>query len=76
MRLLQLSDLHFGRNAIAAYTAAVARRIASKRYDAVVLVGDLTQRNFRAQFAEARAFIDAACSAWAQREPCPRAFDP
>lgn len=60
MRLLQLSDLHFGRNAIAAYTAAVARRIAAKRYDAVVLVGDLTQRNFRRQFAEARAFIDAA----------------
>jgi 3',5'-cyclic AMP phosphodiesterase CpdA len=59
VRLLQLSDVHFGRHAVAAYTAAVRRRVAEGRYDAVVLAGDLTQRNFRAQFREAKAFLDA-----------------
>ena len=59
MRLLQLSDVHFGRHAVEAYTAAVRRRVAEGRYDAVVLAGDLTQRNFRGQFREAKAFLDA-----------------
>lgn len=58
MRLLQISDVHFGRHAIAAYVTAIARRIAERRYDAVVVVGDLTQRNFRSQFRSARAFLD------------------
>lgn len=59
MRLLQLSDIHFGRHAVPAYHAAVLRRIAERRYDAVVLAGDLTQRNFRWQFRAARGFCDA-----------------
>lgn len=59
MRILQLSDIHFGRHAIAAYHAAVLRRVAEGRYDAVVLAGDLTQRNFASQFRAARAFCDA-----------------
>lgn len=59
MRLLQLSDVHFGRHAVAAYTATVAARVASGRYDAVVVAGDLTQRNFRAQFAAAKQWLDA-----------------
>ncbi len=59
MRILQLSDIHFGRNAVAAYHAAALRRVTEGRYDAVVLAGDLTQRNFRGQFRAARAFCDA-----------------
>ena len=60
MRLLQLSDVHFGRDARLEYQAAIARRIGERRYDGVVVVGDLTQRNFRWQFRAARAFLDAA----------------
>lgn len=58
MRLLQVSDIHFGRHAVAEYAAAVTRRVAEKRYDAVVVAGDLTQRNFRWQFRAAKAFLD------------------
>lgn len=59
MRLLQLSDVHFGRHAVEAYTGAVARRVAEKRYDAVVVAGDLTQRNFRWQFVQAKTFLES-----------------
>ena len=59
MRLLQLSDVHFGRHAVEAYTGAVVRRVGEKRYDAVVVAGDLTQRNFRWQFEKAKTFLDA-----------------
>ena len=60
MRILQVSDVHFGRHAVVAHLAAVARRIAEHRYDLVVVAGDLTQRNFRGQFRAARSFLDAA----------------
>ncbi len=59
MRLLQVSDVHFGRHAVDAYADAVLRRVTSGRYDAVVVAGDLTQRNFRGQFRRAKAFLDA-----------------
>lgn len=62
MRILQISDVHFGRHAVVANLAAVVRRIAERRYDAVVVAGDLTQRNFRAQFRAARSFLDAAAA--------------
>lgn len=58
MRILQLSDIHFGRHAVAAYHAAALRRISEKRYDLVVLAGDLTQRNRSWQFRAAKAFCD------------------
>ena len=58
MRLLQLSDVHFGRHAVGAYVDAVVRRVVAGRYDAVVVAGDLTQRNFRWQFRAAKAFLD------------------
>lgn len=51
--------MHFGRHAVDAYTAAVRRRVAEGRYTAVVVAGDLTQRNFRGQFRAAKAFLDA-----------------
>lgn len=58
MRLLQVSDVHFGRHAVAEYTGAVQRRVAEGRYDAVVVAGDLTQRNFRGQFEAAKTWLD------------------
>lgn len=60
MRILQASDIHFGRHAIARYLAAIARRIEAGRYDVVAFVGDLTQRNFRGQFRQAHEFVEAA----------------
>lgn len=63
MRILQLSDLHFGRDAVPAYADAIARRLAERRYDVTCVVGDLTQRNFRGQFRQAKAFLDGARAA-------------
>lgn len=59
MRLLQVSDVHFGRHAVAAHVTAVTRRVVAGRYDAAVVCGDLTQRNFRSQFRTAHAWLDA-----------------
>ena len=58
MRLLQVSDVHFGHHAVAEYTDAVERRVEARRYDAVVVAGDLTQRNFREQFRAAKHWLD------------------
>lgn len=58
--LVHLSDIHFGPPALAACVAAVERRFAEHRWDAVAVSGDLTQRNFRRQFVSARAFIEQA----------------
>ncbi|MBX9928248.1 MAG: metallophosphoesterase [Gemmatimonadaceae bacterium] len=60
MRILQVSDIHFGPPAVAAHHEAVSARIASGRYDAIAIAGDLTQRNFRGQFVEAQAFVRRA----------------
>jgi 3',5'-cyclic AMP phosphodiesterase CpdA len=64
VRLLQVSDVHFGRHAVAAYTDAVVRRVAEGRYQAVIVAGDLTQRTFRKQFRAAQQWLDAmrACA--------------
>lgn len=59
MRLLQVSDVHFGRHHVPAYTAAVMQRVEQGRYDLVVVAGDFTQRNFRWQFAAAKRWLDA-----------------
>ncbi len=60
MRLAQLSDVHFGRHAIPEYLDALAKRIGERRYDAVIVAGDLTQRNFRGQLRAAKQWLDAA----------------
>jgi len=56
--LLQLSDPHFGteRPAVAAALQALVR---AQRPQVLLLSGDITQRATAAQFAAARAFIDA-----------------
>jgi 3',5'-cyclic AMP phosphodiesterase CpdA len=61
--LLHLSDIHFGPPEVPAHVAAVERRLSEKRWNAVAISGDLTQRNFRGQFAKARAFVDLSRSA-------------
>lgn len=58
--LAHLSDVHFGPPEVPAHVAAVERRLREKRWDMVAMSGDLTQRNFRGQFAKARAFVDLA----------------
>jgi len=58
--LLHLSDIHFGPPEVPAHVAAVERRFAERRWDLVAISGDLTQRNFRAQFLKARAFLEKA----------------
>lgn len=57
MRLVQISDTHFGTEVRAVATAAT-RAIHALAPDVVVLAGDITQRARRAQFAAARRFMD------------------
>ncbi len=56
--LLHLSDTHFGTEE-APVVAAVQALAREHRPDALVLSGDITQRARSAQFAAARAFVDA-----------------
>ncbi len=53
-----LSDLHFGA-AIPAIVAGLIDGLVSLQPDVVAISGDLTQRARRAQFRQARAFLDA-----------------
>lgn len=61
--LVHLGDIHFGHPEVPAAVAAVERRFAERRWDVVAVSGDLTQRNTRAQFARARAFMEKARAA-------------
>ena len=53
MRILHLSDLHFGHHD-AALAAGLAADIASQHPDLVVVSGDFTQIGSRSEFAAAR----------------------
>jgi 3',5'-cyclic AMP phosphodiesterase CpdA len=55
--IVHLSDLHFGRVDPALLDPLVAA-VAAASPDVVVVSGDLTQRARKAQFAQARAFLD------------------
>lgn len=57
MRLVHLSDLHFGHHDPAA-AAGLAADLATQRPDLVVVSGDFTQLGTSAEFALARAFLD------------------
>jgi 3',5'-cyclic AMP phosphodiesterase CpdA len=59
LRLLHISDLHFGRPYRPAAGEALLRVAPSLEPDAIVASGDFTQRARREQFAEARAFLDS-----------------
>jgi 3',5'-cyclic AMP phosphodiesterase CpdA len=56
--IAHLSDLHFGKED-PAVVAALLEELAARRPSVVAVSGDLTQRARRAQFAAARAFLDA-----------------
>lgn len=57
MRLLQISDPHFGTE-VAPVVEALVRLASELRPEVLVLSGDITQRARRSQFAAARAFVD------------------
>jgi 3',5'-cyclic AMP phosphodiesterase CpdA len=58
LRLLHVSDLHFGRHSVAAQVEGVERLIATENVEAIVVTGDLSQRTRRREFERARKFLD------------------
>jgi 3',5'-cyclic AMP phosphodiesterase CpdA len=56
--LAHVSDLHFGRPAVAERLDALQEYIAETRPDAVAISGDLTQRCTNKEFSNARAYLD------------------
>jgi 3',5'-cyclic AMP phosphodiesterase CpdA len=67
LKLIQVSDIHFGGEHKAAVEAAV-ERIAAERPDLVIVAGDLTKDGARIEFDAARAWLD--------RLPGPRLVTP
>ena len=57
--LVHISDLHFGRPAVAERLDALRAIIAQTRPDAVAVSGDLTQRCTNREFSNARAYLDS-----------------
>jgi 3',5'-cyclic AMP phosphodiesterase CpdA len=58
LKLLHLSDLHFGPKYLPHVGEALLRTAAELDPDIIVVSGDFTQRAKRGQFREARAFLD------------------
>ena len=56
-RILHVSDLHFGHPSVAAQIEALEAIIEREPFDAIVISGDLTQRQRRHEFARARRFL-------------------
>jgi 3',5'-cyclic AMP phosphodiesterase CpdA len=57
MRLLQISDLHFGPPYLEQVGEAALRMANAQHQDAIIINGDLTQRATRAQFEAAKQYI-------------------
>jgi 3',5'-cyclic AMP phosphodiesterase CpdA len=57
MRVLHVSDVHFGRPAVPEQFEAIEATIAEERYDVVAISGDLSQRARTGEFLRARAFL-------------------
>ena len=57
LRLLHVSDLHFGRSSVAAQVDGVERLWESEKFDAIVVSGDLSQRTRTGEFERARQFV-------------------
>ena len=57
--LVHISDLHFGRPAVAERLDALKEYIAEIRPNAVAVSGDLTQRCTNREFSNARAYLDS-----------------
>lgn len=61
LRVLHVSDLHFGKPAVPELIDAIDAMIAEERFDVVAVSGDLSQRARAGEFLRARAFLrDAA----------------
>lgn len=58
-RVVHISDLHFGRPAVAERLDSLRKLVARLEPDAVAVSGDLTQRCSEREFAQARAYLDA-----------------
>lgn len=57
VRILHVSDLHFGRPVDSALIAAIEDHIARDAYDVVAVSGDLTQRSRAGEFQRASVFL-------------------
>lgn len=61
VRLVHVSDLHFGRPAVPEQIEAIEQAIAAERFDVVAISGDLSQRARAGEFQRAAVFLrDAA----------------
>lgn len=69
MRILHLSDLHFGPPLVPVVAEAMLEIAPQFNADAIVISGDFTQRAKPEQFAEARGFIE-------RLPDCPKLFVP
>ena len=58
VRLVHVSDLHFGRPAVSERLDSLRELITELRPDAVAVSGDLTQRCSRKEFVQAREYLD------------------
>ena len=58
--LFHCSDLHFGHPAVPEQYEAIESLIRERKYDVVVISGDLTQRHRTGEFQRARSFIQQA----------------
>jgi 3',5'-cyclic AMP phosphodiesterase CpdA len=57
MRILHVSDLHFGKPSLPEQVTALEGFIASESLDAIVISGDLSQRTRRREFERAATFV-------------------
>ena len=57
LRLLHVSDLHFGAPSVPEQVGALETIIARERFDAIAISGDLSQRTRSREFARARDFV-------------------
>ena len=57
IRLLHVSDLHFGRPVHSTMIEAIEEHIARDAYDVVAVSGDLTQRSRAGEFQRAKVFL-------------------
>ncbi len=59
LRLLHLSDLHFGRPSVAAQIEEVENILDREKFSAIVISGDLSQRSRSREFDRARSFLES-----------------
>jgi 3',5'-cyclic AMP phosphodiesterase CpdA len=57
IRILHISDLHFGRPAVPEQIESIEELIQRSKFDVVVISGDVSQRARAGEFLRARAFI-------------------